>query len=191
MKKGYARVSTSEQETTLQLDALRRYGVRVIFQEKRSGVKVRPELARLLASLAPDDVVVVYKVDRVARSLISLLSTLEVIEAAGASFVSLTEPIDTVSHAGKMMLHMLGAFAQFERSLIRERTMAGQQAAKKRGVHVGRPSELSPDDQRYIARLHKQGFLSLANLAEMFDVSPSVIKRAVYRVHNPSSSSLR
>lgn len=191
MKKGYARVSTSEQETTLQLDALRRYGVRVIFQEKRSGVKARPELARLLAGLHPDDVVVVYKVDRVARSLISLLSTLEVIEAAGASFVSLTEPIDTVSHAGKMMLHMLGAFAQFERSLIRERTMAGQQAAKKRGVHVGRPSELSADDQRYIARLHKQGFLSLANLAQMFEVSPSVIKRAVYRVHNPSSSSLR
>lgn len=191
MKKGYARVSTSEQETTLQLDALRRYGVRVVFQEKRSGVKARPELARLLAGLHPDDVVVVYKVDRVARSLISLLSTLEVIEAAGASFVSLTEPIDTVSHAGKMMLHMLGAFAQFERSLIRERTMAGQQAAKKRGVHVGRPSELSADDQRYIARLHKQGFLSLANLAQMFDVSPSVIKRAVYRVHNPSSSSLR
>lgn len=191
MKKGYARVSTSEQETTLQLDALRRYGVRVIFQEKRSGVKARPELARLLAGLHPDDVVVVYKVDRVARSLISLLSTLEVIEAAGASFVSLTEPIDTVSHAGKMMLHMLGAFAQFERSLIRERTMAGQQAAKKRGVHVGRPSELSLEDQRYIARLHKQGFLSFANLAQMFEVSPSVIKRAVYRVHNPSSSSLR
>lgn len=191
MKKGYARVSTSEQETTLQLDALKRYGVRVIYQEKRSGVKARPELARLLASLSPGDVVVVYKVDRVARSLISLLSTLEVIEAAGACFVSLTEPIDTVSHAGKMMLHMLGAFAQFERSLIRERTMAGQQAAKKRGVHCGRPGVLSASDQAYVAKLHKQGFLSLANLAEMFDVSPSVIKRAVYRIHNPSSSSLR
>ncbi len=191
MKKGYARVSTSEQETTLQLNALKRAGVRSIVQEKRSGVATRPELQRLLSSLCPGDTVVVYKVDRLARSLIDLLGVLQRIDAAGATFQSLTEPIDTSTGAGRMMMHMLGAFAEFERGLIRERTMAGQRAAKEKGVHCGRPRVLIRQQENDINRLYAQGFYSLANLAAMFDCSPSVIKRTIYRVQKPSSSSLR
>lgn len=191
MKKGYARVSTSEQETTLQLNALKRAGVRSIAQEKRSGVATRPQLQRLINSLQPGDTVVVYKVDRLARSLIDLLGVLQRIEAAGASFQSLTEPIDTSTGAGRMMMHMLGAFAEFERGLIRERTMAGQRAAKEKGVHCGRPRVLTKQQENDINRLYRQGFYSLANLSVMFDCSPSVIKRTVYRVQKPSSSSLR
>jgi DNA invertase Pin-like site-specific DNA recombinase len=116
---GYARVSTSEQETTLQLDALQRVGVHCIYQEKRSSVGRRPQLELLLSVLGTGDIVKVYKIDRFARSLIDLLSILERIEAAGASFQSLTEPIDTSTPAGRMMMHMLGAFAEFERSIIR------------------------------------------------------------------------
>ncbi len=191
MKKGYARVSTSEQETTLQLRALARAGVRNITQEKRSGVATRPQLQKLMSGLCPGDIVVVYKVDRLARSLIDLLGILQSIEAAGASFQSLTEPIDTSTGAGRMMMHMLGAFAEFERGLIRERTMAGQKAAKEKGVHCGRPRTLTCEHENDINRLYAQGFYSLANLAVMFDCSPSVIKRTVYRVQKPSSSSLR
>ncbi|WP_296511245.1 recombinase family protein [Rhodoferax sp.] len=191
MKKGYARVSTSEQETTLQLNALKRAGVRSITQEKRSGVATRPQLQKLMSGLCPGDTVVVYKVDRLARSLIDLLGILQRIEAAGASFQSLTEPIDTSTGAGRMMMHMLGAFAEFERGLIRERTMAGQRAAKEKGVHCGRPRTLTTQQENDINRLYRQGFYSLANLAQVFDCSPSVIKRTIYRVQKPSSSSLR
>lgn len=190
MRKGYARVSTSEQETTLQLNALKRAGVRSITQEKRSGVATRPELQKLLSGLCPGDIVVVYKVDRLARSLIDLLGVLQRIEAAGASFQSLTEPIDTSTGAGRMMMHMLGAFAEFERGLIRERTMAGQKAAKEKGVHCGRPRVLTSKQEKEVLRLWRQGVYTLKNLSLIFECSESVIKRTVYRVYKPSSSSL-
>ena len=134
---GYARVSTKEQDTTLQLDALQRAGVDLdnIVQEKRGGISARPQLMALLARLHKGDVVMVYKLDRFARSLADLLAIVAKIEAAGATFRSLTESIDTSSPAGRMMLAMLGAFAEFERGMIRERSMAGQQAAKDRGTH--------------------------------------------------------
>lgn len=188
---GYARVSTTIQETTIQLDALKRLKVAAIFQEKRSGVATRPELEKLLSILKKGDKVFVYKIDRFARSLIDLLKILQKIEAAGATFQSVTEPIDTATGAGRMMMHMLGAFAEFERGIIRERTMAGQIAAKKRGTHCGRPRTLTIQQENDINRLYAQGFYSLANLAQVFDCSPSVIKRSVYRVQKPSSSSLR
>lgn len=191
MKKGYARVSTSEQETTLQLRALRRAGVRSITQEKRSGVATRPQLEKLMSGLCPGDVLIVYKVDRLARSLIDLLGILHRIEAAGASFQSLTEPIDTSTGAGRMMMHMLGAFAEFERGLIRERTMAGQRAAKEKGVHCGRPRVLTQKEENEVLRLRAQGVYTLKTLSLIFGCSESVIKRTVYRVQNPSSSSLR
>ena len=104
---GYARVSSSEQETTLQRDALRRAKVRRIVEEKRSSLKSRPALEVLLDGLRPGDVVLVYKVDRFARSLADLLRILDRIERAGAGFRSLTEPIDTGSPAGRMMMHLL------------------------------------------------------------------------------------
>ncbi|MES2581340.1 MAG: recombinase family protein [Pseudomonadota bacterium] len=188
---GYARVSTSEQETTLQLDALKRAGVRSVHQEKRSGVASRPVLAGLLAKLREGDKLYIYKIDRFARSLIDLLNIVQKIEAAGASFQSLTEPIDTSTGAGRMMVHMLGAFAEFERGIIRERCMAGQSAAMERGVHCGRPRSLDPDVEADIVRLYQSRWYTLNSLALAFDCHPSTVKRAVYRVLKPGHSSLQ
>lgn len=188
---GYARVSTSEQETTLQLDALKRVGVKHIYQEKRSGVSTRPVLQNLLLKLGPGDKIYVYKIDRFARSLIDLLSILQRIEAAKATFSSLTEPIDTSTGAGRMMMHMLGAFAEFERGIIRERCMAGQRSAMDRGIHCGRPRSLRLDQEADIVRLYGQGWYTLDQLAFIFECHPSTVKRAVYRVYKPGHSSLR
>lgn len=190
---GYARVSTKEQDTTLQLDALQRAGVDLdnIVQEKRGGTSSRPQLMALLARLNKGDVVMVYKLDRFARSLADLLAIIAKIEAAGATFRSLTESIDTSSPAGRMMLAMLGAFAEFERGMIRERSMAGQQAAKDRGTHCGRPRVLDTATEAEIVSLYRTGGYTLDGLAPRFGVHPSTVKRAVYRVLKPGHSSLR
>jgi DNA invertase Pin-like site-specific DNA recombinase len=189
---GYARVSTTEQETTLQLDALHRGGVEQVLQEKRSSVGTRPILQLLLSMLRPGDVVKVYKIDRFARSLIDLLSILERIEKAGACFQSLTEPVDTSTGAGRMMMHMLGAFAEFERGIIRERSIAGQQAAMQRGVHCGRKRSLPSDVEADIVKLYSMpgSWYTLNSLAIVFEVHPSTVKRAVYRALKPGHSSL-
>lgn len=188
---GYARVSTSEQETTLQIDALNRAGVHTIFQEKTSSIGQRPELRRLLAKLTDKDSLVVYKLDRLARSLKDLLQIIEQLEQIGCAFKSLTEPIDTVTPAGRLMLNILGSVAEFERSLIRQRSMAGQAAARRRGVHCGRPRALHPDTEADIVKMYASGLYTLHGLAYVADVHPSVVKRAVYRVTKPHSSSLK
>lgn len=139
---GYARVSTVDQDTALQVAAFAAAGVDRIFEEKLSGVVRRPGLERVLYSLRAGDVLVVYKVDRLARSLSDLLRILERVELAGASFKSLTEPIDTGTPLGRLMLQLLGSFAEFERSVIRERCMAGRRAAEVRGVRFGRPRKV-------------------------------------------------
>jgi len=140
---GYARVSTVDQDTGLQLRALRLAGVRRIVQETRSGAGVRPELEALLTRLRPGDVLMVYKVDRLARSLADLLRVLQAVADAGASFKSLTEPIETTSPAGRMLVQLLGAFAEFERAIIRERCAAGMVVARQKGVRFGRPPALT------------------------------------------------
>lgn len=138
MELGYARVSTTEQDTALQLAALRRANVVAYWEEQQSGVKARPALEELLNLLHPGDVLIVYKVDRLARSLKDLLRIAERITKAGATLRSLTEPIETSSPIGRMMFQLLGAFAEFERNVIKERCAAGQAEAKKRGVKFGR-----------------------------------------------------
>ena len=188
---GYARVSSIEQETHLQIDALQRAGAHTIYQEKRSAVATRPVLEAMLASLLPGNVVVVYKVDRFARSLIHLLTILDRIERAGASFRSITEPIDTATLAGRMMMQMLGAFAEFERGMIRERSIAGQQAAILRGARVGRRRALQPDDEHALVKLWLQGAYTVDTLAKIFNVHESSAKRAIYRVVKPGHSSLK
>ena len=190
---GYARVSTKEQDTTLQLDALQRAGVELenIVQEKRGGTSKRPQLEALLVQLQKGDVVMVYKLDRFARSLVDLLGIISRIEAAGATFRSITESIDTSSPAGRMMLAMLGAFAEFERGMIRERSMAGQQAAMERGIHCGRPRVLTPETEAEIVRMYESGSYTLDSLARFFGVHSSSVKRAVYRIKKPGHSSLR
>ena len=175
---GYARVSTLDQETALQLDALRRAGVRRVYEEKRSAVAARPELDSALRALRPGDVLVVYKVDRLARSLSNLLSILRRIDDAGAQFRSLTEPIDTTTAAGRLMLQLLGAFAEFERSLIRERSSAGLVAARERGVKLGRPSKLTAKQGAAICRMVRAG-VPKEEVARRFSVHSRTVSRIV------------
>lgn len=181
---GYARVSTSDQETTLQIDALKRAGVQKIYQEKTSSIGVRTELRKLLSVLKKDDRLIVYKLDRLARSLKDLLSILEQIEQAGCGFQSLTEPIDTVSPAGKLMLNILGSVAEFERSLIRERSIAGQVAAYKLGRVPGRPRRLRLEQEFEVLDSWAAGETQ-KSIAGRFGVSPDVVRLAIYRVTNP------
>lgn len=138
MDHGYARVSTLEQDTALQLSALRKANATFIWEDQISGVKARPALEQLLNLLQAGDCVIVYKVDRLARSLSDLLRIADRIAKAGATLRSLTEPIETETPAGRMMFQLLGAFAEFERNVIRERCAAGMAEAMRRGVKFGR-----------------------------------------------------
>lgn len=180
---GYARVSTQEQDTALQLDALAEVGAEVVFQEKASGAsrRGRPQLARCLASLRRGDVLVVYKVDRVARSLSDLLDILRQLEEVGASIKSLTEPLDTGSSMGMFVIQILGAVAELERAIIRERSIAGQEAARQRGRLPGRARILPPEIERELVDVRLCEGLTYPALALRYGVSESVVKRAVYR----------
>lgn len=187
---GYARVSTREQETHLQIDALAAAGAEVIFQEKTSSVGERAELRRCLNSLRPGDVFMIYKLDRIARSLPDLLAILEQIRIAGAMVRSLTEPLDTTTAMGSFVIQILGAVAQLERGIIRERSIAGQRAARERGNLPGRIRALSSEDEAEVVRLYALGEYTMHALALRFEVSDSVVKRAVYRAKRPGHSSL-
>lgn len=186
---GYARVSTRHQETTLQLDALAAAGVTVIYQEKASSVGTRPQLQACLERLASGDVFVVYKIDRVARSLKDLLSIIERVEASGASIRSLTEPLDTTSPMGSFVLQILGAVAQLERSMIRQRSIAGQVAAVKRGVKFGRPLALTPD-QEAEARAMLEAGQTRAAVCRHFGVTRIVIERIWDELHGRKKTGL-
>lgn len=181
---GYARVSTVEQETQLQFDALRAAGVRTIYAEKTSGVGPRPELHRALAALRPGHTLVVYKVDRLARSLKDLLQLLEKLRAEGAALRSLTEPVDTSSAMGELVLQILGAVAQFERSIIRERCEAGRVAARARGVLFGRQRMFTRRDDRLAFELYTRCDLTFDEVAALLGVSYTAARHAVLRVSN-------
>jgi len=179
---GYARVSTQEQETHAQIDALRKVGVDFVFEEKRSGGDARrPVLTGLLDQLQAGDALVVYKLDRVARSLKHLLHVLDELEAKHVSFRSLTESIDTSTPAGRMMMQMLGAFAEFELAMIRERTRAGLAAAMARGARPGRPRAMSPHDEAEAVRLFLAGAMTKSAIARKYGTHISSIKRALAR----------
>jgi DNA invertase Pin-like site-specific DNA recombinase len=152
MQLGYARVSTNEQDTAAQVSALKSAGCEKIFREKASGGRWdRPELNRLLDQLRKGDVLVVARLDRLSRSLRDVLMIMERIKAAEAGFKSLTEAIDTTTVSGTMMMQLIAVFAQFERSVLAERTKAGLDAARKRGCIGGRRPKLRPNQQKEIA----------------------------------------
>lgn len=184
---GYARVSTTDQDTALQLDALKKAGVRLVFNEAGSGVGPRPELQRALNRLCAGDVLVVWKLDRVARGLGDLLTILARLKAAGASIRSLTEPIDTSSPIGEFTFQILGAVAQLERSMIRERVMAGQAAARARGKKWGPPRTLSEEQEAELVQLWLSDEYTQQELADLFGVSLGVAKLAIYRVVRPDA----
>lgn len=182
MKIGYARVSIDDQHTAQQINALRAAGCEKIFEEIASGGRWdRPELQKALSELNHGDVLVVWKLDRLTRSLADLLFTLEKISATGAAFQSLTEHIDTSTAAGRMVAQMLGAFAEFERSIIRERTLAGLSAAKNRGTLLGRRPKLSTLQQDEMRKMIESGEKTAAEVARIFGVNPSTVCRILKR----------
>ncbi|GKS89109.1 recombinase family protein [Acidovorax sp. SUPP2539] len=185
---GYARVSTQDQDTALQLDALVKAGCERIYQEKASGAtrRGRQELARCLSNLGKGDVLVVYKIDRIARSLFDLLDMLRHLDRVGATIKSVTEPLDTTNSMGVFVVQILGAVAQLERSMIRERSIAGQIAARERGRIPGRVRALSPEDEVRLVAEYRAGGITQAGLSTKYGVSTSVVKRALQRVRNVS-----
>jgi len=179
MHLGYARVSTEDQNLDIQLQVLKQAGCASIFQEKISGARrQRPELAKMLEHVRAGDMVVVWKLDRLARSTRDLLEISDTIAQAGAGLKSLSEPwADTTSPAGRMVLTVFAGLAEFERELIKERTGTGRIAAKERGVRFGRPSSLSPDQTVLARRLLDEG-KSAREVAETFGVHKTTIYRA-------------
>lgn len=175
---GYARVSKTEgQKTGPQIEALEAAGCRRIFEDHASGGRWdRPELLRLLERIGAGDVLVVWKLDRLSRSLKDLLFILDKIDKAGAGFRSLTENIDSTTPSGRMMMHMLGSFAQFEREMVRERTQAGLRAARAQGRGGGRQPKLTQQQQAEVLTMLKAG-RSAADIARIFRVHRTTISR--------------
>lgn len=180
-KIGYARVSTGEQKLDLQLDALKEAGCAHVFRDEGvSGAAVdRPGLADALAALGDGDVFIVWKLDRLGRSLPHLIEVIESLGSIGAGFRSLSESIDTTTASGKLLFHVMGALAEFERSLISERTAAGMAAAKQRGVHVGRPRKLLRHQVEHARKAIGKGKGTVAGMAAHYGVSSKTMGRAL------------
>jgi DNA invertase Pin-like site-specific DNA recombinase len=177
---GYARVSTNGQDLALQHEALKAAGCEKVYAEKISGARSdRPQLARMLKALDAEDTVVVTRLDRLARSTLDLLHTVDVVTKAGAGFRSLADAwADSTTPHGKLMLTVLGGLAEFERSLIMARTQAGIQRAKERGVAFGRPTKLNAKQRRMVAERYGAGETAAA-LAREFEVGEATIWRAL------------
>jgi DNA invertase Pin-like site-specific DNA recombinase len=180
MKLGYARVSTPEQSFALQVDALRHAGCTAVHQEVSSGARAaRPVLDTLLTQLRSGDVLVVWKFDRLGRSLTHLIDLVNVLMQKGVGLQSLQDPIDTTTSHGRLNLHLFAALAEFERDLIRERTHAGLAAARARGRKGGRPKGLSSQAETTACAaetLYREGTLSVQQIADRLRIS----KRTLY-----------
>ena len=192
---GYARVSKGDdQSNAAQLRALKAAGCRRLFEETASGIRWdRPKLQEMIGQLRDGDIVVVWKLDRLSRSLKDLLHLMERIEAADAGFRSLTEAIDTTTAAGRMMMQMVGSFAEFERAMIRERTSAGLAQARAEGRVGGRRRKLGDKKRREIAESVISGRKSGAEMARLYDVSQPTVSRIVaeYRLRERSDHEAR
>ena len=172
---GYARVSTDDQDTAVQVAALKVAGCERIFREKASGGRWdRPELHRLLDQ---------WKLDRLSRSLRDVLIIMERLAEAKAGFRSLTEAIDTTTVAGRMMMQMVGSFAEFERAMLRERTKIGLEAARREGRIGGRRPKLTPQQQSEIKKMVSKGQKTAADAARLFKVHPATIARLLARAY--------
>lgn len=179
---GYARVSTGDQTPDLQLDALSRSGCAKIFVETASGAATdRQQLNAALDYLREGDVLVVWKLDRLARSVKQLIATVERLEDSKIGFRSLTENIDTTTPSGKLVFHIFGALTEFERSIIRERTVAGLAAAKERGRVGGRPRAMSQQRITAAKALIAEGSLTIEEIAEQLGVSDATLYKYIPR----------
>ena len=178
MRIGYARVSTDDQTLDLQRDALKRAKCRRIYEEHASGkTTIRPELDACLKSLRKGDALVVWRLDRLGRSLGDLIHLTTVLRSSGVDFESLTEKIETGSSTGKLIFHVFASLAEFERNLIRERTLAGLRAARARGRNGGRPRKLKTKDIQVIKALMNAGELPVKDIADRFGVARSTLYR--------------
>jgi DNA invertase Pin-like site-specific DNA recombinase len=186
---GYARVSTLDQNLALQRDALTEAGCTKIFVEQVSGAVLdRPALHDVLEFARAGDIIVVWKLDRLARSMKQLIETLETLRLRNIGFRSLTEALDTTTPQGRLVFHMFGALAEFERSLIRERTQAGLVAARRAGRTGGRPSKLTDDDLDVATTLLANPDITVAEVAQRVGVSPATLYRylpAARTAHGP------
>jgi DNA invertase Pin-like site-specific DNA recombinase len=178
MKLGYARVSTLDQNLDLQQHALKEAGREIIYIEQMSGaVTDRPELFEALKYARSGDTLIVWKLDRLARSMKQLIETVETLRVRGVGFRSLTEAIDTTTPQGVLVFHMFSALAEFERALIRERTRAGLKAAKRLGRTGGRPAKLTEDDIHAAKTLLANPDITVADVADRVGVSPATLYR--------------
>lgn len=179
MKIGYARVSTDIQETDLQMDALKRAKCVRVYEEKASGAKAdRPELMRLLDNARKGDAVVVWKLDRLARSLRQLIDTAVLLNERGVELLSLTENINTTTPTGKLTFHLFAALAEFERDILRQRVYAGLAAARRRGRVGGRPKALNESDMKKARALLRSGEYTRVQVATELKVSRHTLWRA-------------
>jgi DNA invertase Pin-like site-specific DNA recombinase len=173
---GYARVSTLDQNPALQLDALHAAGCERVFEEKASGAKEdRPQLAKTLDHMRSGDVLVVWKLDRLARSLKQLVTVLDDLGQRGIGFRCLAPAIDTTTPEGRLLYSITGAFAEFERAIIQQRTRAGLKAALARGRKGGRPPALTAEDLTKARALLRGPLISVKAIAEVFGVSRATL----------------
>lgn len=192
LKIGYARVSGQNKDLSLQIDALKEAGVEGenLYVEQISGNimrSARPELEKCLNRLKMGDTLIVWKFDRLGRSLKDLISIIQELHSKEITFISLTEKIDTSSPIGSFFFEMVGAFAEFEHSIISERTKTGQSSARKRGISGGRRDKLTLDQEKLLVKMYEEKKCSLLEIQEQFNIS----KPTIYRYLQKKGSSKR
>lgn len=174
---GYPRVSTAAQDPALQDDALKSAGCARVWTDVASGARHdRPELGKVLEQLLPGDTLVVWRLDRLGRSLRHLVETVTALGERGIGFRSLTESVDTTTPGGRLVFHVFAALAEFERELIRDRTLAGLEAARSRGRRGGRPTKMTPAKLRQATQMHAGG-TSITEIAEVLGVGRATVYR--------------
>jgi DNA invertase Pin-like site-specific DNA recombinase len=186
---GYARVSTMDQNLDLQTDALKLAGCEQIFTDKITGTKFeRPQLTELKKILRAGDTIVVWKLDRMGRGLRDLINLMREFDEQKIGFKSLTEGIDTTTTTGKLIFHIFGALAEFERNLIIERTQAGLKAGRARGKIGGRPPKLSKDQKKVLKAMHRDKTIPLTTILETFKISKPTMYKIVNEVVNDTKA---
>jgi DNA invertase Pin-like site-specific DNA recombinase len=182
MRIGYARVSTEDQTLDLQRDALKRAKCREVYEEQATGKNIgRPQPEACLKSLREGDTLTVWRLDRLGRNLTDLVALVAEFERRKINFESLTEKIETSSPAGRLVFHVFAALAEFERNLIRERTVAGLKAARARGRKGGRPAKLSAKEIKTIRALLKTADIPVSEIAARFGIARSTLYRTVLK----------
>ncbi len=186
---GYARVSTDDQHLNLQHDALQKAGCEKVYSDQQSGATTeRPGLSTVFEVLRPGDTLVIWRLDRLGRSLKHLIHLVEQLDKREVGLKSLQENIDTTTSGGRLVFHLFGALAEFERTLIRERTQAGVKAARARGRKGGRPKLLEPNKRELAIRLHREQKHSIAEICAMMGISKSTLYNYLAESFNDATS---